>query len=277
MAAFDLRAWARERPRVMGILNVTPDSFSDGGRFFSADAALAHAEAMIADGVDMIDLGAESTRPGASPVSAQQELDRLGPVLEGLRGCPVPLSLDSSKPEVMREAIRLGVDLVNDVRALRLPGALEAVCEGGVAVCLMHMRGDPSDMQDLACYDNVVEEVEGFLLGRAQACMAAGVPAHAIALDPGFGFAKDFGHNRELFHALPRLAEHGFPLLVGMSRKRMIGQLTGVASPAERDAGSLAAHVMALERGARIVRVHAVRPAVDAVRVWQGLTQGGEL
>ncbi|MGK0674435.1 MAG: dihydropteroate synthase [Halothiobacillaceae bacterium] len=276
MTAFDLHAWARERPRVMGILNVTPDSFSDGGRFFSADAALAQAETMIADGVDMIDLGAESTRPGASPVSAQEELDRLGPVLEGLRGCPVPLSLDSSKPEVMREAIRLGITLVNDVRALRLPGALEVVCEGGVAVCLMHMRGEPHVMQDLARYDDVVEEVENFLLGRAQVCMAAGVPAHAIALDPGFGFAKDFDHNRELFHALPRLAKHGFPLLVGMSRKRMIGQLTGAALPTARDAGSLAAHVMALERGARIVRVHAVRPAVDAVRVWQGLTQGGE-
>jgi dihydropteroate synthase len=277
MAAFDLHAWTRERPRVMGILNVTPDSFSDGGRFFSADTALAQAEAMIADGVDMLDLGAESTRPGADPVSAQQELDRLGPVLEGLRGCPVPLSLDSSKPEVMREAIRLGIALVNDVRALRLPGALEAVCKGGVAICLMHMRGEPRTMQDLACYDNVVEEVEDFLLDRAQVCMAAGVPAHAIALDPGFGFAKDFSHNRQLFHALPRLAEHGFPLLVGISRKRMIGQLTGAASPADRDAGSLAAHVMALDRGARILRVHAVRPAVDAVRVWQGLTQGEEL
>ncbi|MFZ5467504.1 MAG: dihydropteroate synthase [Pseudomonadota bacterium] len=277
MAAFDLHAWARERPRVMGILNVTPDSFSDGGRFFSADAALAQAEAMIADGVDILDLGAESTRPGATPVSAQQELDRLGPVLEGLHGCPVPLSLDSSKPEVMREAIRLGVALVNDVRALRLPGAVEAVVDGGVATCLMHMRGEPGDMQRAPHYDDVVGEVEAFLLDRAHACIAAGMPAHAIALDPGFGFAKDFGHNRELFNALPRLAEHGFPLLVGMSRKRMIGQLTGAASPADRDAGSLAAHVMALDRGARIVRVHAVRPAVDAVRVWQGLTQGGDL
>jgi dihydropteroate synthase len=276
MAPFDLHAWTRERPRVMGILNVTPDSFSDGGCFFATDAALAQAEAMIADGVDMLDLGAESTRPGATPVSAQQELDRLGPVLEGLRGCPVPLSLDSSKPEVMREAIRLGVALVNDVRALRLPGALDAVCEGRAAVCLMHMRGEPRTMQDLAHYDDVVGEVESFLLERAQACMAAGVPAQAIVLDPGFGFAKDFSHNRALFHALPRLVQHGFPLLVGMSRKRMIGQLTGAASPAERDAGSLAAHVMALDRGARIVRVHAVRPAVDAVRVWQGLTQGGE-
>lgn len=276
MMAFDLLSWTRERPRVMGILNVTPDSFSDGGHFFSPAAALRQAEAMIADGADMLDLGAESTRPGAAPVSVQEELDRLGPVLEGLQGCPVPLSLDSSKPEVMREAIRLGVRLVNDVRALRLPLALEAVREGGVAVCLMHMRGEPRTMQDLAHYDNVVAEVEAFLLDRAQACMAAGIPAHAIAIDPGFGFAKDFGHNRALFQALPLLAAHGFPVLVGLSRKRMIGQLTGAALPADRDAGSLAAHVMALERGARIVRVHAVRPAVDAVRVWQGLTQGGE-
>lgn len=277
MAAFDLHAWTRARPRVMGILNVTPDSFSDGGRFFSPDAAFAQAEAMIAGGADMLDLGAESTRPGAGPVSAQQEIDRLGPVLEGLRDCPVPLSLDSSKPEVMREAIRLGVAVVNDVRALRLPGAVEAVVDGGVAVCLMHMRGEPGDMQQAARYVDVVGEVEGFLLERAHACIAAGMPREAVCLDPGFGFAKEFGHNRELFNALPRLAAHGFPLLVGMSRKRMIGQLTGAASPADRDAGSLAAHVMALDRGARIVRVHAVRPAADAVRVWQGLTQGVEI
>ena len=276
MVAFDLYAWTRERPRVMGILNVTPDSFSDGGRFFSPASALAQAQAMIADGVDMIDLGAESTRPGASPVSAQQELDRLAPVLEGLRGCPVPLSLDSSKPEVMREAIRLGISLINDVRGLRLPGALEAVAEGDVAVCLMHMRGEPRDMQQAAHYDDVVAEVEAYLLGRVEACRAAGIPAGAICLDPGFGFAKDFGHNRKLFNALPRLAAHGYPLLVGMSRKRMIGQLTGAVAPAQRDAGSLAAHVMALDRGARIVRVHAVRPAVDAVRVWQGLAEGEE-
>lgn len=276
MANFDLHAWTRERPRVMGILNVTPDSFSDGGRFFSAAAALAQAEAMIAEGVDMLDIGAESTRPGASPVSPQEELERLGPVLEGLKGCPVPISLDSSQPRVMREAIRLGVTMVNDVRALRVPGALEAVVEGGVAVCLMHMRGEPRDMQSLACYDDVVEDVGSFLLERARACVAAGVPAQGIALDPGFGFAKDFSHNRALFHALPRLAAHGFPLLVGISRKRMIGELTGRAAPEDRDAGSLAAQVLALERGARIVRVHAVRPAVDALRVWQGLTQGGE-
>lgn len=276
MAAFDLHAWTRERPRVMGILNVTPDSFSDGGRFFSTASALEQADAMIADGVDMIDLGAESTRPGASPVSVQQELDRLGPVLEGLRGCPVPLSLDSSKPEVMREAIRLGVALINDVRALRHAGAMEVVAEGRVAVCLMHMRGEPGDMQQEAHYEDVVAEVEGFLLARAQSCREAGIPSSAICLDPGFGFAKEFGHNRELFNALPRLAAHGYPLLVGMSRKRMIGQLTGATAPADRDAGSLAAHVMALDRGARIVRVHAVRPAVDAVRVWQGITQGME-
>jgi len=260
----------------MGILNVTPDSFSDGGRFFSPASALAQAQEMIAEGVDMIDLGAESTRPGASPVSAQQELDRLAPVLEGLRGCPVPLSLDSSKPEVMREAIRLGISLVNDVRGLRLPGAIEAVAEGDVAVCLMHMRGEPGDMQQAAHYDDVVAEVEAFLLGRVEACRTAGIPAGAICLDPGFGFAKDFGHNRQLFNALPRLAAHGYPLLVGMSRKRMIGQLTGAVAPEQRDAGSLAAHVMALDRGARIVRVHAVRPAVDAVRVWRGLTEGEE-
>lgn len=277
MAVFDINAWARERPRVMGVLNITPDSFSDGGRFFSPAAALRQAEIMIAQGADMLDLGAESTRPGAAPVSTQEELDRLGPVLEGLQGCPIPLSLDSSKPEVMREAIRLGVQLINDVRALRLPGALNVVCDAQVAVCLMHMRGEPSTMQALADYDDVIEEVEHFLLARVEACLAAGLPPQGIALDPGFGFAKAFNHNRALFQALPRLAAHGYPLLVGVSRKRMIGQLTGREIPTDRDDGSLAAHVMALERGARILRVHAVRPTVDAVRVWLGLTLAGEV
>ncbi|MEW6765835.1 MAG: dihydropteroate synthase [Pseudomonadota bacterium] len=255
----------------MGILNVTPDSFSDGGRFFARDAALAAAERMIADGVDMIDLGAESTRPGASPVSVAEELDRLGPVLEALRGAAVPLSVDTSKPEVIREAIRLGVALINDVRALSLSGALEAAAAQPVAVCVMHMRGEPGEMQLDPRYDDVVAEVEGFLLERAAACMAAGVTSASIAIDPGFGFGKSFGHNRALFNAIPRLAGHGFPLLVGMSRKRMIGELVGVSDPSGRDAGSLAAHLLALERGARIVRVHAVRPMVDALRVWSGL------
>lgn len=269
----DLHAWARERPRVMGILNVTPDSFSDGGRFFARDTALAEAERMVADGVDMIDLGAESTRPGARPVTADEELERLVPVLEGLSGCPVPLSLDTSKPGVMREAIRLGISLINDVRALRLPGALEAAAAGNVAVCLMHMRGEPGDMQADPRYTDVVAEVEAFLLERVACCAAAGIPRHAIAIDPGFGFGKTFVHNRLLLQGLPRLAKHGYPLLAGMSRKRMIGELTGAALPRERDAGSLAAHVMALDRGARIIRVHDVRPAVHAVRVWSGLAE----
>lgn len=274
MKGLDLSAWTRDRPRVMGILNVTPDSFSDGGRFFVRDTALAQAESMIADGVDIIDLGAESTRPGASPVSAEEELDRLGPVLESLKGCPVPLSLDSSKPEVMREAIHLGVSLINDVRALRLPGALDVVAGTGVAVSLMHMQGEPEAMQSAPHYEDVVVEVEAFLLNRVQACLDAGVSARSIAIDPGFGFGKTFVHNRQLFQELPRLAAHGFPVLVGVSRKRMIGELTGASDPRDRDAGSLAAHVMALDRGARILRVHAVKPAVDAVKVWRGLAKG---
>jgi len=273
MAASDLRGWVRARPRVLGILNVTPDSFSDGGRFFARDAALAQAEAMIADGVDMIDLGAESTRPGAAQVSAAEELDRLGPVLERLHHSSVPLSVDTSKPEVMLEAIRLGVSLINDVRALRQPGALEVAAGAGVAVCLMHMRGEPGDMQVAPGYADVVGEVEDYLLGRVACCVAAGIAQHAIAIDPGFGFGKTFVHNRLLFQGLPRLAAHGYPLLVGVSRKRMIGELTGAELPCERDAGSLAAHVMALDRGARIIRVHDVRPAVDAVRVWTGLAE----
>ena len=255
----------------MGVINVTPDSFSDGGRFFGRDLALAQAEQMVADGVDMLDLGAESTRPGAVAVSATEELDRLGEVLEGLRGISVPLSLDTSSPEVMREGLRLGVSLINDVRALQRPGALEFLVENPVAVCLMHMQGEPGQMQSAPVYAEVVDEVEAFLLARAQVCLAVGLPASAIAIDPGFGFGKTFAHNHALFKALPRLAGHGFPVLAGVSRKRMIGDLTGQSSPMERDAGSLAAHVMALDRGARILRVHAVKPTVDAVRVWAGL------
>ena len=255
----------------MGIINLTPDSFSDGGRFFARDSVLAQAEQMIADGVDMLDLGAESTRPGATPVSAAEELDRLGDVLEALRGVSVPLSLDSSSPEVMREGLRQGVALINDVRALRRPGALELVSAQRAAVCLMHKPSEPKEMQLCPSYVDVVTEVEGFLLERARACMQQGVAPTSIALDPGFGFGKNFAHNRALFQALPRLAAHGFPLVVGVSRKRMIGELTGQTVPLERDVGSVAAHVLALERGARILRVHAVKPTVDAVRVWSGL------
>ena len=268
---FDLASWTRERPRVMGIINVTPDSFSDGGRFFGRDLALAQAERMIAEGVDMLDLGAESTRPGAIPVSAAEELDRLGEILECLRGAPVPLSLDTSSPEVMREGLRLGVSLINDVRALQRPGALDVLAAHPAAVCLMHMQGEPGQMQDEPVYENVVDEVESFLLTRARACLELGLSVSAIAIDPGFGFGKNFTHNHMLFNALPRLAGHGFPVLVGVSRKRMIGELIGQALATERDAGSLAAHVMALERGARILRVHEVKPTVDAVRVWVGL------
>ena len=271
MTVFDVAAWTRERPRVMGIINVTPDSFSDGGCFFARDLALAQAEQMIADGADMLDLGAESTRPGAMPVSAAEELDRLGDVLEALRGVSIPLSLDTSSPEVMREGLRHGVALINDVRALRRPGALELVGAHRVAVCLMHMPSEPKEMQLSPSYADVVTEVEGFLLERVRACIQQGVEVASMAIDPGFGFGKNFAHNRALFQALPRLAAHGFPLLVGMSRKRMMSELTGRSLPIDRDAGSLAAHVMALERGARILRVHAVKPTVDAVRVWSGL------
>lgn len=271
MLPFDLNAWTRERPRVMGILNVTPDSFSDGGRFFARDTALAQAERMLAEGVDMLDVGAESTRPGAMPVSVGEELDRLGPVLEALRTLSVPVSLDSSKPEVMREAVRQGVVLVNDVRALRAPGAMEFVATHSVATCLMHMPGEPEMMQKMAYYTDVVAEVEAILLERARLCVEMGLPVTSIALDPGFGFGKTLAHNRSLFQSLPRLVAHGFPVLVGVSRKRMMGELAGVTDPLERDAASLAAQVMALERGARILRVHAVKPAVQAVNVWLGL------
>ncbi len=205
------------------------------------------------------------------PVSAAEELDRLGEILECLRDAPVPLSLDTSSPEVMREGLSLGVTLINDVRALQRPGALDVLAAHPAAVCLMHMQGEPGQMQNAPVYQNVVDEVEDFLLERMRACLALGLPASAIAIDPGFGFGKNFAHNHALFKALPRLAGHGFPVLVGVSRKRMIAELIGQRTPLERDAGSLAAHVMALERGARILRVHAVKPCVDAVRVWAGL------
>jgi dihydropteroate synthase len=256
------------RPRVMGILNVTPDSFSDGGRFLDRAAALAQGRALVAEGADILDVGGESTRPGAAPVSVQEELDRVIPVIEALAGeLPVPLSVDTSKPEVMRAAVAAGASLINDVAALRRPGALAAAAEAGVPVCLMHMQGEPGTMQREPSYRDVVTEVRNFLAARIGACEAAGIPRDRLLVDPGFGFGKTLAHNLALLRDLPALRSLGVPVLAGLSRKSMIGALLDGAPVGERLYGSLAAAVLAVERGAAIVRVHDVAPTVQALRI----------
>ncbi len=256
------------QPRVMGILNVTPDSFSDGGRFLDREAALAQGRALVAEGADLLDVGGESTRPGAEPVPVQEELDRVIPVIEALAGeLPVPLSVDTSKPEVMRAAVAAGASLINDVAALRRPGALAAAAESGVPVCLMHMQGEPGTMQREPSYRDVVAEVRNFLAGRIAACEAAGIPRDRLLVDPGFGFGKTLAHNLALLRDLPALRSLGVAVLAGLSRKAMIGALLDGAPVDERLYGSLAAAVLAVERGAAIVRVHNVAPTVQALRI----------
>lgn len=255
------------RPAVMGVLNVTPDSFSDGGCYLRLAEALRRAETMVEEGAALIDVGGESTRPGASPVSAREELGRVLPVVERLaRELPVPVSVDTSKPEVMREAVRAGAGLINDVRALRLPGALEAAAASGVPVCLMHMRGEPSTMQREPRYSDVVAEVHASLAERIRVCESAGISRERILIDPGFGFGKTLDHNLILLRHLDRFTGLAAGVLVGMSRKSMIGLLLDVPV-GERLAGSLAAAVIAVWQGARIVRAHDVRETVRALRV----------
>ena len=255
------------QPHVMGILNVTPDSFADGGRYVAHAAALAQARAMVAEGAAIIDVGGESTRPGAAPVSVQQELDRVIPVIEAVHAeLPVVISVDTSKAEVMRAAVAAGAGFINDVRALREPGALEMAAASGVPVCLMHMQGEPRSMQQQPHYADVVAEVKGFLLERAEACQAAGVPRERIVLDPGFGFGKSAAHNLRLLKQLPILAEAGYAILAGLSRKSLIGSVLDL--PVEqRLHPSVALAVLAVWQGARIVRVHDVAATVQAVRM----------
>lgn len=255
------------RPVVMGVLNVTADSFSDGGRFPSPAAAVAHGHAMVAAGAGIIDVGGESTRPGATPVSLQQELDRVLPVIEALRReLDAVISIDTMKPEVMRAAVAAGAGLVNDVQALQAPGAIAAVAAGNAAVCLMHMQGTPRTMQSAPQYTDVVTEVHDFLKQRAQACWTAGIATERIVLDPGFGFGKTLQHNLSLLARLPQLAAGAYPLLVGLSRKSMLGTLLG--RPVEqRLAGSLALAAIAALHGARIIRTHDVAETCDAVAV----------
>jgi dihydropteroate synthase len=255
------------QPLVMGVLNVTPDSFSDGGRHAAFEDALRAAEAMLAAGAAFIDVGGESTRPGATPVAPDEELRRVLPVVRALIARGARVSLDSSKPEVIAPCLAEGVALVNDVRALRLPGALAAVAASDAAVCLMHMQGEPGSMQSDPRYGDVVLEVAAFLDARVAACEAAGIARGRLVLDPGFGFGKTLTHNLELLRGLPRLAAAGLPLLAGLSRKSMIGALTG-RPPGERLAGGLALALAAVEGGARIIRTHDVAETVDALKVW---------
>src|SRR5689334_19522265 len=263
-------------PAVMGVLNVTPDSFSDGGRFAQRDAALAQARRMIGEGAAIIDVGGESTRPGASPATLEEELARVIPVIEALRAeSSVFISVDTSKPEVMRAAIRAGADIINDVRALAEPGALAAAAETRAGICLMHMRGEPRTMQDAPHYDDVIADVSAFLVKRLAACRAAGVEPRRLAIDPGFGFGKTVAHNLELLKHLDRLAAVGAVLAVGLSRKSMLAKLTGRAVD-DRTAGSVALAAIAVLNGARIVRAHDVAATVDAVRVAAATLKGEE-
>jgi dihydropteroate synthase len=264
-----------DRPRVVGILNVTPDSFSDGGQYASVDDAVAHGLRMVEEGADMLDIGGESTRPGSDDVPVDEELRRVLPVLQQLVArTGVPLAIDTSKPEVMRAAVAAGAGMVNDVYALRREGAMDAVAELGVPVCLMHMLGEPRSMQDDPQYDDVVGEVHRFLTDRLFACELAGIDRRKVMVDPGFGFGKNLEHNLALLRALERFASLGSGVYVGMSRKSMIGTLTGRQVPAERMAGSVAAAVIAVQRGARMVRVHDVAATVDALAVWNAVQVG---
>lgn len=266
------RPLALDRPRVMGIVNVTPDSFSDGGAHDTLDAAVAHGLALAEEGADVLDIGGESTRPGAADVSVEEELRRTIPVIERLaRETSLPISIDTSKPEVMRAAVQAGAGMINDVYALRREGALDAAAELGVPVVLMHMQGEPRSMQDAPHYDDVVADVHRFLAERIFAAEMAGIAKKKIVVDPGFGFGKNMHHNLALLAQLERLAELGVPLLAGLSRKRTIGEITGRDAPRERASGSVAAHLIAAQRGAKLLRVHDVAATVDALKVWNAV------
>jgi len=250
----------------MGIVNVTPDSFSDGGQFYSAQQAIEHGLQLIHEGADILDIGGESTRPGAAPVSDEDELARVLPVLEGLREGRVALSIDTQKTAVMRAALAAGADMVNDVNALQAPGALAAVAQSNVAVCLMHKQGEPQNMQQLPLYHDVVEEVKAFLRARIEAARTAGIASNRIVIDPGFGFGKNLEHNVALFRGLPSFQDLGVPLLAGLSRKSMLGKIAHLEVN-ERIHASVAAAVLAVMKGAKIVRVHDVKATLDALAI----------
>jgi len=261
----------RKRPIVMGILNATPDSFSDGGKFRTPKDAIAQAENMIANGVDLIDIGGESTRPGAQPVELQEELDRVLPVIEALKDCGIPLSIDTYKAETMRQALRAGADCVNDIWALRQDGSIDAVLESNdCGVVLMHMQRDPLTMQFNPDYQNVIAEVKQFLEERTELLIAKGIDSKRIAIDPGFGFGKSLEHNLNMLTNFADFSSLGFPVLAGISRKSMLGKITGKDTDG-RLAASIAAAVMAADRGAMIVRVHDVTETVDALKLWEAI------
>ena len=261
------------RPRVMGILNITPDSFSDGGHYLSTDRAVEHAFRMVDEGADIIDVGGESTRPGSIAVSEQEEIDRVLPVVESLTlELPVLISIDTSKPAVMRAAVQAGAGMINDVRSLSVPGALDVVSEMDVWVCLMHMQGQPDTMQNNPQYKNVVAEVKKFLASRVRYCVQAGIARDRLVVDPGFGFGKTLTNNLSLLSNLEGICALGLPVLVGFSRKSMIGSLLN-RPVQERLYGSLSAAVIAVLKGASIVRVHDVRPTVEALRIVNAMRQ----
>ena len=265
-------ALSLERPLIMGVINVTPDSFSDGGRFATVAAAVAHARTLLEEGADILDIGGESTRPGAPPVALDDERRRVLPVIEALADCGAPVSVDTQKPDLMQEAIAAGASMVNDVNALAAPGALEAVAATGAAVCLMHKRGDPRTMQQDPRYDDVVREVRDFLAARIAAAERSGIGRDRIVIDPGFGFGKTLAHNLALLRDLAQLAALGVALLAGLSRKSMLGKITG-RDPGERVFAGVAAALIAVENGARVVRVHDVAATRDALAVWQAVKQ----
>jgi dihydropteroate synthase len=265
----------RRRPLVMGILNATPDSFSDGGKFRTPADAIAQAERMIAGGVDIIDIGGESTRPGAEPVPLQEELDRVLPVIDALKNCGVALSIDTYKAETMRQALSAGVDCVNDIWALRQEGAVQAIVECDKSdsdrqcgIVLMHMQRDPQTMQFDPEYQDVIAEVKAFLQERADLLEQQGITKNRIAVDPGFGFGKSLEHNLEMLADFEQFSQLGYPVLAGISRKSMLGKLTG-RDTNDRVAPSVAAAIMAADRGARIIRVHDVQETVDALKLWE--------
>lgn len=261
-----------QNPQIMGILNVTPDSFSDGGRYTQRDRAVLHAEQMIREGATIIDIGGESTRPDAALVSVQEELERVIPAVEALRHHAVKLSIDTSSPEVIREAVAHGAHIWNDVRALTRPGALSTAAKLDIPVILMHMRGEPATMNQLADYEDVVEDMCGELQQRVDAALAAGVKQHQILLDPGFGFAKTTDHNLSVLDQFWQLHSLGYPLLAGLSRKRFIGEVLQGAAAHERDIASATGHLLAVQQGASVVRTHAVKPLADMLKLWTALS-----
>lgn len=268
------RALILDRPRVMGIVNVTPDSFWDGGKYDTVDAAVAHALRLAEEGADILDIGGESTRPGAEDVSLEEELRRVIPVIERLaKETALPISIDTSKPEVMRAAVAAGAGMINDVYALRREGALDAAAALGVPVVLMHMQGEPRSMQSAPDYEDVVAEVHRFLAERIFSAEMAGIAKKKIVVDPGFGFGKNTVHNLALLARLDRFADLGVPVLAGLSRKRTIGELIGHTDPHDRVHGSVAAHLIAAQRGAKLLRVHDVAATVDALKIWNAVNE----